>query len=231
MSAPILVLDFDGTVCLGDDPVQFYAEEVAERLGPDLGARLLSGISAFLQGTEMVATAEDGYQATKALAGNDLSRDELRAAYRASRTRLDAGEGQTWTPPGLGNFLDELRAEGVRVVLVTNAPLLGVGTWLTTHELIDRLDAVITDAGKPTRMTGVLSGILAEHRADAQVLASVGDVWRNDIEPAISLGASGMYIDRFGFGRPATHTAGSFEALYPAIRQWAGALLTQSSPN
>lgn len=232
MSHPILVLDFDGTVCLGDDPVRFYAQEVAARLPEGLRESLLDHLEVFFTGLLLVEGAEDGYQAVKALAGDAISDSERRAAYRASRERLDAGEGKTWAPDGLAGLLDDLRADDVRVVLVTNAPLVGVGSWLAGQDLLERLDAVIPEAGKPDQMAAILSGILAEHGAEPAMLASVGDVWRNDVEPAISLGAAGLFIDRFGSGRePSTHTAPSIEKLYPAIREWAQAPLTQSSPN
>lgn len=232
MSYPILVLDFDGTVCLGDDPVRFYAQEVAARLPEEMRAPMLAQLEAFFAGSLVVEGAEDGYQTVKALAGDAISDEERSAAYRTSRARLDAGEGTTWAPQGLTGLLDELRADGVQVVLVTNAPLMGVGSWLTGRDLLERLDAVIPEAGKPDGMPAILTGILAEHDVEPAMLASVGDVWRNDVEPAIELGAAGLFIDRFGSGRgPSTHTAASIEELYPAIREWARTLLTQSSPN
>ena len=42
MSARVLVLDLDGTVCLGDAPVLSYAAAVAAHAGPDLLARVNS---------------------------------------------------------------------------------------------------------------------------------------------------------------------------------------------
>lgn len=220
---PILVLDFDGTVCLGDAPVLRYAEEVALRLPADRGADLRSGVQGFLAGTLSLPESEDGYYAVVELAREELPAESMSQAYLASRAALEADD--TYPPDGLGEFLDEMRDEGAVVVLVTNAPLVGVDVWLTTHGLAQRLDAVVPDAGKPARMAAVLRGILQNYDAQPHHLASVGDVWANDIEPAISMGGAGMYIDRFGSGRgPATVTAKSFPGLYPQIRQWVRAV-------
>ncbi|WP_434081066.1 HAD family hydrolase [Sanguibacter sp. Z1732] len=237
---PVLVLDFDGTVCVGEAPVLGYAEQVAGRLPPSAGERVRTGIREFLAGSRALPDCEDGYPAVVALSGQDLSQEDLSAAYLASRAELDVDA--THPPNGLTQLLDELRAAGVAAVLVTNAPLVGVDVWLARHELAERLDAVVPDAGKPTRMRAVLSGILTEFGAAPAHLASVGDVWRNDIEPAMALGAVGMYLDRFGTGLgPASRTETTFEAMYPHIRRWArdaGAVAddrtgtdTQSSPN
>ncbi len=241
---PVIVLDFDGTVCLGDDPVRFYGEGVAARLQAADGERLLSRLEEFLSGDLQLPGCEDGYHAVVALAeeasraseSSEIDDDERRLAYRESRARLDAGEGQTEPPAGLAEFLTEMRGAGATVVLVTNAPLLGVGSWLSTHGLAEHLDAVIPDAGKPARMLGVLTGIMARYGVPEQSLVSVGDVWRNDIEPAMELGAAGLFINRFGADPgPSTASAPSMVELYPAIRSWVaevqGQVETQSSPN
>ena len=196
-----------------------YAEEVAQRLPAARGHDLRSGVQGFLAGTVSLPDSEDGYFAVVELAGGELDSESMSAAYLASRAALEAHD--TYPPEGLGAFLDEVRGQGTVVVLVTNAPLAGVDVWLSRHDLAERLDAVIPDAGKPGRMPAVLRGILQHYDARPEQLASVGDVWRNDIEPALSMGAGGMYIDRFGSGRgPATATAASFPGLYPQIRTW-----------
>lgn len=216
-----LVLDFDGTVCLGDDPVRFYAEEAAAHLDAPLRDPMLATVDSFLAGETRLPGCEDGYHAVAALAGEHLDRETLSQAYRASRARLDAGEGDTYAPHGLGDFLDEARGLGAAVVLVTNAPLLGVESWLVRRDLAGRLEAVVPEAGKPVGMPAVLSGVLAQYGLPAERLASVGDVWRNDVDPALALGAAGIHIDRFGAEPgPATARAGSFVDLFGVIREW-----------
>ncbi len=225
LTPAVLVLDFDGTVCVGDAPILAYAEQVAARLPHGCRAGFRRAVEQFLAGESALPGVEDGYQAVVHLVGDGLDEASLSAAYLASRQDLD--HRATHPPDGLTAFLDEVRAQGAAVVLVTNAPLVGVDTWLSAHRVIDHLDAVIPDAGKPARMPEVLTGIMRQYRCEPGQVASVGDVWRNDIEPALDLGAAGMYIDRYGAGHgSATATARTFPGLYPRIRSWLQQVLT-----
>ncbi|WP_163542911.1 HAD family hydrolase [Occultella kanbiaonis] len=225
MPTPTLVLDFDGTVCLGDDPVRLYAQEVARRLSAPWGERIVAGAEDFLAGRARPGDAQDGYQAVHALGfAAGLDRASMSPAYQASRERLDAGEGEVGPPSGLGELLDDVRAAGVRTVLLTNAPGTGVFGWLDAVGLSDRLDAVITDAGKPASMPDLLGGLLTEADLEGRPdrLLSIGDVWANDVGPALTLGCTAFHIDRFDLhpGR-SSRTATTFVELYDAVRDWA----------
>lgn len=222
---PTLVLDFDGTLCLGDDPILLYADELAKRIDVDAAEQLHAELTEFLAGTRKVEGAEDGYHAIWVLTQHlGLEQSVLGETYYASRARFEAGEGSVHAPEGITDLLDDVRAAGARTVLVTNAPVTGATSWLETVGIAQRLDAVVPDAGKPARMQHHLRELLADAGAtDApQHLMSVGDVWVNDIEPAMAIGARGVYIDRYGSGRaPSTAKASTIGALYPVIRAWA----------
>ncbi|WP_123815302.1 HAD family hydrolase [Myceligenerans xiligouense] len=235
MSARTLVLDFDGTVCVGDGPVLLYAEEVARRTGLDIR----DGVAHFLRtgrlprdDTPTPATThapEDGYQAVVALAyaaarrgGSPLLDGTLlHAAYLASRARFaDDGAG-TSPPEGLHAFLDRMRASRTRVVLVTNSPLTGVADWLERHGTGSLVDDVVPDAGKPAAMSAILRALLSGTGAVPDTLVSVGDVHANDIAPALAIGACGAHIDRWA-SRPgrATWSAPAFDGLFEPLVAW-----------
>lgn len=222
---PTLVLDFDGTLCLGDDPVLLYADELAKRIDVDAGERLHAELTEFLAGTRRVEGAEDGYHAIWVLTQHlGLPREVLAETYYASRARMEAGEGSVHAPEGITKLLDDVRGAGVRTVLVTNAPATGATSWLATVGIAERLDAVVPDAGKPARMREHLETLLEQAGATGSphLLMSVGDVWVNDVEPATAIGAHGLYIDRYGSGRgPSTASAPRIGELYPVIRAWA----------
>jgi FMN phosphatase YigB (HAD superfamily) len=230
MSTGVLVLDFDGTVCLGDAPVVEYAEAVIRRLPDDIRAsgadRIRSGLEEFFAGTRNpdLADAPDGYYAVARLAaGLGVSGEERNAAYVESRTAVHAGEVPIFAPPGLRDLLVGVRPH-VRIVLVTNAPEHGVETLLDALGLGGLFDEVRGDAGKPSGMGPILDGLLAEAGiADTpERLLSVGDIWANDLEPAAARGCRTALVDRYGTGSGlATHSAPTIVELFPALRAWA----------
>lgn len=213
MHRPILLLDFDGTVCLGDDPVRAYADAVADALDPATAEALRSGLTAFLD----TGAGEylDGYSAVQHLAAGVDARD-LAAAYAHSRERLATGELEVWAPAGLAEFLGRICAE---VVLATNAPRRGVIETLDRLGLASGIDRIVTDAGKPEKMPCVVDDVIGER--PPHLLAAVGDIWRNDLDAPHRRGAVTAYIDRHGHPRPeATFFAPTFEAMYDQLLEW-----------
>ncbi|QWT22738.1 HAD family hydrolase [Subtercola sp. PAMC28395] len=272
----ILVLDFDGTVCLGDEPVFSYARLLDEALGheaiieqhasevqvpgerdsgplPQRQGLIRAAVGAFLDGEHgpsrsespmsgprggdvlpalldalaLIAGSADGYAAAERLArASGITDAQLSAAYKGSRDALASGAIETFAPDGLAELLAGL-PEHVHVVLVTNAPRNGVEQQLETLGLYGYFDELVTSAGKPGGMRAILDGLLAAHDlADSPGrLLSVGDIWRNDLEPAAALGCETALIERFAApdARP-TYRASTIEQLYPAITAWATAL-------
>jgi FMN phosphatase YigB (HAD superfamily) len=232
----ILVLDFDGTVCLGDGPVLAYAELLDEALA---GTRRGTGVARALRwflgdggvepGDALAAAVDgsaDGYAAAERAARTLGATDaDLGAAYAASRDALASGSIPTWAPPGLADLLSSL-PDDVEVALVTNAPETGVREQLVHLGLDGVIRRVVASAGKPAGMGTILEGLRSEQepRADPERLLSVGDIWRNDLEPAFAQGSVTALIERFPAPAGATPAfrAPTIEELYPAIAAWAG---------
>lgn len=215
----LLLLDFDGTVCLGDEPVLAYAEAAVLGLPAAAADDVFRTLRSYLAGSLGPRWA-DGYQAVKELTENLIDEPALAAAYTASRARLEADELHVHTPEGLHDFLAGLEGE-VERVLVTNAPLPGAAGVLERLELMPLLDRVVSSAHKPSGWDSILPDVLADRPASAAV--SVGDVYRNDIAPLIPLGVETAFIDRLGPTRvptAPTWTATSFPDLYPTLEQW-----------
>jgi len=237
----VLVLDFDGTVCLGDGAVLTYArllDEALAAIDERHPPRLVEAVLARFVGSPLAdepagveaALAEadgspDGYvvaeRVSRALGVADAARS---AAYAGARAALADGRLEIEAPDGLAELLDSL-PDGVRVVLVTNSPEHGVVQPLERLGLADRVDEIVTDARKPSGLPAVLDRL----RADAGLagrpdrLLSVGDIWPNDLEPAATQGSPTALVERFPSvdARP-THRAATLPELYPAIRAWAG---------
>ncbi|MBD8539956.1 HAD family hydrolase [Frigoribacterium sp. CFBP 8751] len=236
----VLVLDFDGTVCLGDGPVLTYARLLDEALAAADERHppgLVEAVLARFVGSplddepagvdEAIAHADgspDGYvvaeRVSRALGVDDAARS---AAYAGARAALADGRLETTAPEGLAELLDSL-SDAVHVVLVTNSPEHGVVQPLERLGLADRVDEIVTDARKPSGLPAVLDRLRAdaglEDRPDR--LLSVGDIWANDLEPAAAQGSPTALVERFPApdARP-THRATTLPELYPAIRAWA----------
>ena len=224
---PLLILDFDGTVCLGDGPVIAYADAVAEQLLEASRPALWEGLNAFLAEDPSAPAYKDGYAAVAALAEGMIDADGLNRAYSESRARLAAGAVEITAPAGLADFLDSLAGVAFRVLL-TNAPLIGVAESLAALGLAGSIDLIMHDAGKPAGFSDLLP-MLLKNKAPHELL-SVGDVWSNDIELPSRHGCVTAFIDRFNHRTgAATLSAPRFELMYDAISGWANHPATFSS--
>lgn len=206
-----MVLDFDGTVAVGDAPVLAYFRGVA---GGDAD-------EAFARWVETGRGYRDGYALVADWAAAHRVAEEVRAAaYAASRAALHSGEAAVEAPAGLAELLRD-RPAGVRCVLVTNAPVDGIEPVLDRLGLTGLLDAVEGDARKPGGLPAVLERLLGDAGLAPDRLLSVGDVWRNDLEPAAAIGAATAFVDRFDLGEGSpTFRARTLEELLPDIERW-----------
>ncbi len=219
MSGRVLVLDFDGTVCVGDGPVLRYAEEVDAHLGVGLPGLVVD----FLAGRVSGGAAQDAYQLVQQVAaGHGLAADRVGRAYLAGRDALAAGEVEIATPRGLAAMLADLRPQ-VHVVVHTNAPQQGLGVLIEKLGLADVIDEALGDAGKPTGMVSFVERELARFGIVDQPwrLLSVGDLWSNDLAAPVERGCATAYIDRFDLRQgPADARAATCEELYDDVRHW-----------
>ncbi|GAA4680617.1 HAD family hydrolase [Frondihabitans cladoniiphilus] len=236
VTTKLLVLDFDGTICLGDGPVYSYARRLDEALAardPEHPAGLVeTTLRRFLgedveademlvQALETVIGSPDGYAAAARLAhSRGITNAELSAAYQGSRDELATGSIPTWAPPGLPSFLQSLPDDVLRV-LVTNAPEAGIVQQLAHLGLAGLFGELVTSAGKPAGMPTILERLRADHGVAADHLLSVGDIWMNDLEPAHRQGSATALIERL----PAPEAvpdfrAPTFEDLYEPIGAW-----------
>lgn len=217
----VLLLDFDGTVCVGDGPALRYAEEVAGRLDESGCTAMQDEVAAFLRGDGGTA-AQDVYQLVQEVAAaHGLTREEQGRAYLASRAALLAEGLGVAAPAGLAELLGEL---DVHVVVLTNAPLDGLDVLLARLGLADVVDEAIGDARKPDGMGPAVDRLLAAYGIvdEPWRLLSVGDLWANDLRAPRERGCTTAYIDRFDLRQgPADARAATFEELYGAVRDWA----------
>lgn len=100
--------------------------------------------------------------------------------------------------PGIGDLLDVLIAEGIRVGVVTN----GVPDWqrakLDHHQLLDPVDSVVTSYEAGAHKPAPAPFELAESRLDAESFVMVGDA-DADVEGAENAGWRAIRYDGTGF--------------------------------
>jgi phosphoglycolate phosphatase-like HAD superfamily hydrolase len=216
---PTLVLDFDGTVCLGDAPVRCYAAEVLRHVEPGRAGELAEELRRHLDGEPGTPAYADGYVAVAQIAGPHVAPEVLHTAYQASRGALAGRALDIATPAGLPGFLAALDGRARRV-LVTNAPATGIAESLDVLGLTDVIDEVRTNAGKPAGFAALLPDLL--RGAPPETLMSVGDIWVNDIAPALAQGCATAFVTgaRHDVERPAHLRADHLPDLYAAIAAW-----------
>ncbi|WP_168198591.1 HAD family hydrolase [Nesterenkonia sp. NBAIMH1] len=256
----LLILDFDGTVCLGDEPAMLYAHEADELIAqhglPGLGrsiarivAQALSSDSLAIpeievdgngeppllresfgvQGAHPVAwPLQDGYQLVQLLgrqAGlNDAQTGQAFMAARRRIVRDGLEQTDVHAPEEAGRLIAEMRAAGVRVVLITNSPAEGFDRWLDALGLHESFDEVINSARKPYGMPEALQQAARHDDLNGLSILSVGDIWKNDLAPVADLGGETVLIDRFGTGLGAPdHRVSSFDEAVSMMRTWADA--------
>jgi FMN phosphatase YigB (HAD superfamily) len=232
----LLVVDFDGTLYRGDEPVRRYARRIAESL-PIEQARhylrvferyLAEGVAAARSSTDTIEAAAlreavDAWGAAHGLARRcyGVPLDVTEAAFRGSRQDMldPACELDVVTP-----LVDALRAlRGcVRVLLATNSPRPGLDALLDRMGVTEAFDDLLTGAAKPDGLRRLLRRELGDDLRDRPWrLFSLGDHYYNDLAPAVEIGGAAGYIDRFGRADgPATAQAPVVERLLPAIHAW-----------
>ncbi len=218
-AASVIVLDFDGTVCLGDGPVWAYANAAFGRID-DVRAthQMRERLTDFLASGADAAEYKDGYFAVADLAAVHLDANALDAAYAESRHALATSPVDVHAPAGLHDFLDAF--DNVARVLVTNAPYDGVAETLAALGLARHIDAVIADAKKPAGFRALLPRLLGSRPTSH--LLSVGDVYDNDIAIPLGAGCATAFINRFGHTPGPSHLNGAtFEQMYDDILTWA----------
>lgn len=239
----LLVVDFDGTLYRGDEPVRFYARQLASTLSAADGAAMLAAFERYLkQGPKAAADSFDTVEAAALRESVDgwgaavhlgqrvygIGPGVIERAFADTRAHMvDSGCDLEPAEP----LLDALRALGGRVrrLLATNSPEIGLDVLLRRIGADALFDQIVCGLGKPDGLRRHLArelgpnpgGAAAPHPAAWRVF-SVGDHYRNEIEPAVEIGARAGFVDRFGRrDGPATAVAPDAAGVLPAVLAWA----------
>ena len=240
MTDLLLVVDFDGTVYRGDAPVRDYARRVAAALRPGRGPRrYLDAIERYLRSawpprpaasTDTVEAAAlreavDSWGAVLSLARPPLRRcgaEVLGPAFAGPASEmLDPACALELVTP-LMDTLADLRGDA-RVVLVTNSPPAACAAARPAGRAggLRRHRGRRGQAGRAAPVPAAPRSARTS-RARPWRLFSIGDHYRNDIEPAVEIGAAAgtSTASAAPTARPPPAPPGA-EDLLPVLRAWA----------
>ncbi|MGH2512163.1 MAG: HAD family hydrolase [Candidatus Limnocylindrales bacterium] len=222
----LLVLDFDGTVWRGNEPLEAYAETVAQDLSSPDRRSYLTRVNAFLAGDRWEAPAgaelpEDGWAAVaKFVAEYGATLEQRQRAFHATRARIAAGEFHLDVPAGLPEFLAWSRAS-CAIVLASNSPVSSVLPVLEQLGLVALFDAITCDARKPAGLQALGPAWANQYVLEPNRIMSIGDHYPNDIAPAHAAGWSTTYLTPWrAVPGPCSVVGTTFEEVLPSLRSW-----------
>lgn len=202
-----VVFDFDGTVCLGNDPVRAYAEGVGRHLDQNEVDIMNDDLERFLEHPSELPQYSDGYDVVQSHATGRLTSDQTQEAYMRSRRLLAEGVFDICPPERLGWLLRRMGELGFRRVLATNSPIIGLRETLERFQLLGDFDEIIPGVGKPNGWNALIDRFVADRRSGAPGLLSIGDYWKNDIAPVVAAGQLTAFIHEPDPSMPATITS------------------------
>lgn len=222
MASASVVLDFDGTIALGDGPLGAYARCVGEIAGARAAEACRTELTRFASG---MSEYRDGYAAVQGAAhGCGVSDKDLSTAYMRSREQLATDAAPIHPPDGLTEFIRALQPHA-RCIVATNAPSIGIDRALDILGIAPLVDELYTSVGKPAGLPDIIAASLAH----GPTLA-VGDIWENDLAPAQRLGADTAFVGVGTVaGRP-TMRGVTLTDLYDDILAWARANTEPTQP-
>jgi FMN phosphatase YigB (HAD superfamily) len=214
----LLLFDFDGTLYRGDAPFRFYAECIARHMVEPDRAGYLARVERHLQGEDGVVAA-DNWEAVVKLAAID-DPDLLNGAFLETRTFMMSADCPLEVPEGLVEVLEGAKGRVLRAV-ASNSPEAAAIPLLKKLGLLHHFDAIRHSAAKPVGLTVFADQLIATHGLSPALVMSVGDHYRNDIEPARARGWVTVHISPRGYHPgPAAHQGRRLEDVLPAIQAW-----------
>jgi FMN phosphatase YigB (HAD superfamily) len=220
----------------GDAPVRYYGGQIATLMPAAAASSYQAALEQYLAAGPAAAAGRADLAEAEALAGavdsweaardlglcRGVSRAAISEAFSRCREWMIGPDCDVGLVQAVIEALADLRSLA-RITLVTNSPEDSMLPLVSRLGILGCFDEIVAGAGKPAGMRSFLNRSLGDglHGQGWRVF-SLGDHYRNDIEPAIRIGAATGYIDRYGRADgPATARARVVEELLPALRSWA----------
>ncbi|REB11026.1 HAD family hydrolase [Sporosarcina sp. BI001-red] len=121
---------------------------------------------------------------------------DTQTAYVETKEFMATDQFQLTKIPGLREALLQLK-EKKNIVLLTNSQADDVQRLLQNLNLHEIFETTITEAKKPQDTTKHFLELLQKFNIPAEKALSIGDNYINEIAPAMKMGMSAVYIDRY----------------------------------
>lgn len=148
---------------------------------------------------------------------HDIPREAVRRSFLATREYMMAEGVPVPVVPGLREFVEARKREGVIQVLATNSPEPDSWAILRKLELQDLFDDWSFSTGKPEGLHVRLQEWRRQFGVSGNEVLVVGDNYRNDVVPARRAGCRTVFIDPHGVPHPvrATYRVRRVEDMFP----------------
>lgn len=218
-----IVWDLDGTLYRGPAPLRAYAAALADHLDGSAAPRFARYANALVTSPGRTAPYYDLWNAlTSASHEAGLPYEVANACFLDVRRRIIRGEFPVEVPAGVISLVAALARARVPMAVVTNSDGASGRDLLESLGLKSLVRHIHADAMKPGGFVPATRALFPD-LPSAQVL-SVGDNYRNDIEPALTCGMVALHVRTPGArGGPATWTVPRLEEGIGWIAHWASA--------
>jgi len=126
-----------------------------------------------------------------------ISDDALQLAFLETRAHMQSPAFVMTEMRGLRFAIDKLRTYGLHFALATNSPEPDSRTILTKLGLAGAFQQEVFNANKQVRAKDHFTRLSEQFGIPFAAMVSIGDHYRNEIQPAIELGMMTVCIDRY----------------------------------
>ncbi len=223
----LYVFDLDGTVYEETNHFHVYGEELANRLPGERQQRFRATAGAalrqegelafggsfdagngryFAQGMDLpegvdagrLIHVDDPWGVYAALAlYHGITPEGLAEAFLTTREHMASDQFSMKPMKGLREALLRMKSLSVHLVLATNSPEPDSRALLRKLQLDDLFEDHSFLSQKPHRIRELFRGWSKSFDVPLNLMASVGDHYRNEMSPATELGIATIYIDRY----------------------------------
>lgn len=205
----LILFDFDGTLYDSEEHFDHYLRYIGERF-PDKRDLMTADYAAVRAGQSTLTVGShvqtdegtfyigDYWWIIHAIGhAHGASTEDLEASFLETRAYMMTHPEETRLIAGLADWLTATHQAGSPICcLATNSPAQDSSDILEALGVRHLFADITYAADKPRRTQDILRRLSATFGVQPERILSIGDHYFNDVEPALRLGADGLFINR-----------------------------------